>query len=250
LPNSSDKNRDKPSLDTQPEKSRFEKSVIDSTAPEISSRPEDWDGFSDPFWNLGQVLIWAATRNPKYVDNSSDASGALGKHTGSSDIYGRVAAGDQIKKNLTPQQQRDVITQVKQSCLNGTLNASAQNESLSPEKWRDLEIRVVDGVPTVVSRKYPDVPGPGAHITPDLRFRRQEVLRCFPSLNDSVYTKIPEVEPRQLSARLAHQALKQMYADGRIPAHISDQTLAERASRFIRKTVSRDDVRRALGTKK
>jgi hypothetical protein len=40
---------------SRPDKSKFEKSVINSKAPDISSQPEDWDGFQDSFWNLGQL---------------------------------------------------------------------------------------------------------------------------------------------------------------------------------------------------
>jgi hypothetical protein len=231
-----------------PDKANFERSVIDSKAPDISSQPEDWDGFQDPFWNLGQVLIWVATRNPKWVDDASDASGRLGKHNVSSDTYGRIAAGDQIKKHLTRQQWRDAATLVQQECVNGNLNAESQSESLSPDRWRTLEIRVIDEMPTVVSRKYPDVPGAAAHLTPDLRFRREEVLRCFP-YNPTDFIEIPDVEPSQLKAGIAHQLLKQMYPENRIPAHISDETLARRASRIAQRTISRDDIRRALGTK-
>jgi hypothetical protein len=93
--------QDKDTKSGEPNNNKFEKSVIDSKAPDISSQPEDWDGFQDSFWNLGQVILWVATRNPKYVDNASDASGALGKNTSSSETYGRVAASEQIRRQLT-----------------------------------------------------------------------------------------------------------------------------------------------------
>jgi hypothetical protein len=39
------------------------------------SRSEEWDGFNDPFWNLGRVILWAATRKREYVDVASDRAG-------------------------------------------------------------------------------------------------------------------------------------------------------------------------------
>ena len=107
-----------------------------------------------------------------------------------------------------------------------------QSESVSPEKWRHLDIVVIDHVPTVVWRNYPNVAGAGAHATPDLRFRREEVLRCFP-FNPADFTEIPDAEPRQLRARIAHNALKQLYPDNRIPSAVSDETLARRRKRFL-----------------
>jgi hypothetical protein len=234
---------------SRPDKSKFEKSVIKSKAPDISSQPEDWDGFQDSFWNLGQLILWVATRSPKYVDSASDASGALGKTTVSSDTYGRVAASEQIKKQLTRQKLHNAVIQIKQHCVAGTLNAMAQSEILSPDKWRHLDIVVIDHVPTVVWRNYPKVAGAAAHATPDLRFRREEVLRCFP-LDPADFTEIPDAEPRQLRARIAHKALKQLYPDNRIPSTISDEALARRARMFSATTIGRDDIRRALRRKK
>jgi hypothetical protein len=238
-----------PDISSPSDKNKFERSDIDSKAPDISSRPEDWDGFQDPFWNLGQVILWIATRSPKYVDGASDASGALGKNTASSDTYGRVAAGEQIKKQLTSQQFRDAVVQIKQQCVAGTLNAMTQSKSLSPDQWRHLDIVVNDHVPTVVWRNYPKVAGAGGHATPDLRFRRDEVLRRFPP-NTADFTEIPDAEPRQPRARTAYKAIKQLYPDNRIPSTISDETLARRAQRISSAHISREDVRRALGKKK
>jgi hypothetical protein len=243
----SDEDKDRNS--GEPEDNKLEKSVIDSKAPDISSQPEDWDGFQDSFWNLGQVILWVATRNPKFVDIASDASGALGKNTVSSDTYGRVAASEQIKSQLTRQKLRDAVIQIKQHCVAGTLFSMTQSDILSSDKWRHLDIVAVDHVPTVVWRNYPNVAGAGAHATPDLRFRREEVLRCFP-LNPADFTEIPDAKPRQLRARIAHNALKQLYSDDRIPSNITDEALARRASRVAQGTISRDDIRRALRKKK
>jgi hypothetical protein len=253
LPDTSDKNRDKRSVDnSQPNKPSFERSTIDSKAPQISSQPEDWDGFSDPFWNLGQVLMWVATHNLKWVDEASDAGGALGIHTTSSEMYGLVAAGRQIEdQRITLKQANVAIKQIWQFCVNGTLNAATQGEGISPDKWRTLEIRVLDHIPVVVLRKYPEGPGAGAHATPDLRFRREEVLRCFPPPDGSLYNELPADAPSQQSVRTAYLVLKRMYPDGRIPAHISDEALARRAREFSTyDTITRDDVRRALGKRK
>jgi hypothetical protein len=239
-------------VSSRPDKDKFEKSEIDSKAPDISSQPEDWDGFSDPFWNLGQVLIWVATNNPKWVDEASDASRALGKHTTSSETYGLVAAGRQISdQRLTLKQAHNAIQQIWQFCVNGTLNVTRRGEGISPDEWRTLEIRLIDHIPTVVLRKYPEGPGAGAHVTPDLRFRREEILRCFPSPDTSLYAEIPAEAPSQTpSVRTANLVLKRMYPDRRIPAHISDEALARRAREFSGyDTITRDDIRRALGKK-
>jgi hypothetical protein len=232
----------------QSEKSRFESSVIDSKAPAISSQPDDWDGFQDPFWNVGQVVLWVATSDPKQVDRASDASGALGKNTATSETYGRVAASDAIRR-LTRQQLRIAFQQIKRFCVEGTLNTTSQSESISADKWRQLEIIVKDEIPTVVSRNYPDVSGAAAHATIDLRFRRKEVLRCFPPPDTSLYTDIPDEAPRQHSANSAYLVLKRMYPENRIPNHIADETLASRASQFSGLIIGRDDIRRALGKK-
>jgi hypothetical protein len=30
--------------------------------------PDEWDGFLDGYWSLGQVILWIATRDPQRVD--------------------------------------------------------------------------------------------------------------------------------------------------------------------------------------
>jgi hypothetical protein len=232
----------------QPDKSRFESRVIDGKAPDISSQPDDWDGFQDPFWNVGQVALWVATRDPKQVDRASDASGALGKNTAASETYGRIAASDAIRR-LTRQQLRIAFQQIKQFCVEGTLNTTSQSESISADKWRQLEIIVKDDIPTVVSRNL-DVISAAAHTPIDLRFRREEVFRCFPPPDASLYTNIPNEAPRQRSANAAYLVLKRMYPENCIPNHIPDETLARRASQFSGFIISRDDIRRALGKKR
>jgi hypothetical protein len=155
-----------------------------------------------------------------------------------------------MDQRVTLRQADNAIKQIWEFCVNGALAATTRGEGISPDKWRTLEIRLIDHIPTVVFREYPKGPGAGAHPTPDLRFRREEVLRCFPPPDVSLYTKIPDVEPSQLGPKIAHRALRQLYPEGCVPSHISDEVLARRASTASQKTISREDIRRALGKRK
>jgi hypothetical protein len=143
---------------------------------QITSKPENWNGFEDPFWNLGQVVLWIATKDPALVDAASDASGQLGKNTPSSEIYGLIRAALAIQgKGLTGQQARDAVVEVKGQCMDGKLFSTTDGRPISAEDWRHLEIVVREDILMVVSE-----PNAIAHATPDLRFSRENVLRCFP----------------------------------------------------------------------
>jgi hypothetical protein len=68
----------------------------------LTSRPESWeDGFKDPFWNLGQLLLWVVTRNQEYVNTASDASGTLGRNATVSETYGLAVASLLIEEHLS-----------------------------------------------------------------------------------------------------------------------------------------------------
>jgi hypothetical protein len=146
------------------------------------------------------------------------------------------------------------ITEIKKLCVDGTLNANTQSVSISPDDWRHLEIELRDHVPTVVSRWHQNI----THVTPDLRFLRNDVLRRFPPAyslfdnNDAAYFPIPPEPPHQPMARKAWDVLKRMYPDNRVPK-LPPEKLAEMATvrdRTINggtgSVFSRDAIRRAL----
>jgi hypothetical protein len=81
------------------------------------------------------VILWAATRNPVFVDEASDACGALGKNIESSETYGLIRAAELLEKHMTPQQQRDTITNIRQACVAGIFKTSTQGQPISPDQW-------------------------------------------------------------------------------------------------------------------
>jgi hypothetical protein len=80
----------------------------------VTDHPE-WDGFADPFWNLGQLILWVATRNRDCVDAASDCSGRYG---GS---YGLAAAAVQIEKHVPTEARERLIEEVRQKAVDGAL---------------------------------------------------------------------------------------------------------------------------------
>ena len=45
----------------------------------MTNPKQEWDGFADPHWNLGQVILWIATGDRDYVDKASDRGGSPGE---------------------------------------------------------------------------------------------------------------------------------------------------------------------------
>jgi hypothetical protein len=226
----------------------------------LTSQPEIWeDGFKDHFWNLGQLLLWVVTRSPEYVNAASDASGTLGKNATISETYGLAGASLLIEGHLSDEQARAAITEIKQLCVDGTLSATTQSVSISPDDWRHLEIELRDHMPMVISRWHESI----THVTPDLRFSRKEVLRCFPPTDSfydddvATYFLLPENPPTgQLKPRRAWEILKKKHPDRRVlklpPQKLADMaTIHDRTVSGGTGTVfSREDILRALGKKR
>jgi hypothetical protein len=240
-----------PGLDKRASYSSPENYTFREASERLTSQPQVWqDGFKDPLWNLGQLVLWVATRRQDFVDDASDASGAIGKDATRSEAYGLVRAAERIE-GIEPEQVRDALAQIHQRCLDGTLTTT-----ILPDHWMDFEIVVIDSMPMVVLRG--DEFNSVGHVIPNLRFKREEVLRCFPPPGPSPeagYIKLPKEPPPQPQPSRAWRVLKKIYSDHRVP-ELGRERLAEIATAQNRvdnggdgSIISSDAIRRALGLK-
>jgi hypothetical protein len=238
-----------PGLDKRKGYSSPENYTLREASEHLTSQPQVWkDGFKDPFWNLGQLVLWVATRKRDFVDDASDASGSLGKDATRSEAYGLVRAAELIE-GIEPDQVRDALIQIKQRCLDGTLTTTKP-----PDHWMDLEIVIINSMPMVVLRG--DEFNSIGHVTPNLRFKREEVLQRFPPPIEPDYIELPEDPPRQPRARETWRVLRKMYPNNYIP-RMAMEKLAEKTTEFNRKenggsgaVIGRDELRRALNQRK
>jgi hypothetical protein len=219
-----------------------------------------WDGFADPYWNLGQAILWAAHRKHEHVDAASDRSGSYGSS------YGLAAAAVQIEEQVSAgrahehlveeicQRYEDVVEEIRQKAMHDELKG--YDYSLNPPKelpsanW--LKLRIDSDAHTRVpfvrwcdhSNVMPDY---------DVRFTRTSVLQCFPEpgdVTDEKYYDLPDKPPRQQSLQIALKGLLLAYPAGRVPERLSAERLAQIASAKTQSAVTREAVLRVLGRKK
>ena len=211
-----------------------------------------WDGFADPYFNLGQLLLWAATRNPAYVDAASDRSGLY------EPSYGLVAAAVQIEEQIPVGEGREELCEeIRQKAMEGVLKGYDYGvtppRELPPHTWLKLEIvfESQSGIPFVRWRGH-------SSIVPayDVRFSRTDALQSFPATDNpghEEYWVLPDEPPSQESQRTALKGLRRAFRDGRIPKSMTAERLAQIASTKLgleRDAVTREAVLRLLGRKK
>jgi hypothetical protein len=211
-----------------------------------------WDGFTDPYWNLGQVFLWAATRNRDHVDAASDRSGLY-------DVsYELAAAAVQIDEQVPLADTREeVAEQIRQKALDGKLKAYdctlTPPKELPPTTWIKLKIDFDSGMPFVRSRDDSGL----ATACSDLRFFNANVLECFPEKAETSAAMLNgtrNTPPSQKRLRAAN-AIAEIWPVGTPkPEEVSDKELFNKVSRHLEKKglegVGRDTVLRAAGRRK
>jgi hypothetical protein len=214
------------------------------------SRFEEWDGFNDPFWNLGQVILWAATRKREYVDVASDRAGLYDAS------YGLAATAVEIEKHgpTGGPVREEMVEDIRQKAMHGELKAydyeTNPPKEIPPSAWLKLEIYFDQqiSVPVVRWRDH-------SSIVPayNVRFSRMSVLQCFPEEagdpSREEFWEVPENPPTQRSSGMAWNGLKIAFPNREIPKKFSDERLARIASSRMNTKINRDAVLRALGRK-
>jgi hypothetical protein len=142
-------------------------------------QPSEWNGFDDPYWNFGQLVLWVATRNRDHVDAASDRSGLY-------DVsYGLAAAAVQIEEQISEDQRVTTAQEIRQTVMSGKLivydAGPAVPVALLPIVWTNLEIVFDSSVPFVRWRGHRSI----AAAYSNLRFLKENVLECFPGSADA-----------------------------------------------------------------
>jgi hypothetical protein len=135
--------------------------------------PDEWNGFLDRYWTIGQAVLWVVTGDRWVVDQASNDSGKYGE------TWGQVRAADLIDNlDLQHEDIQSAADKLRRRCLDELMTAvDGQNRPIPTIEWRHLKI-VLDGenVPHVVRRGQ----SPSAPAYHDVVFSRVEVLREFP----------------------------------------------------------------------
>jgi hypothetical protein len=107
---------------------------------QMQNAPEEWDGYLDAYWTIGQTVLWVATGDRWVVDQASNDSGKEGE------IWGQVRAADLIEKlNLQRDEIQNAADKLRRQCLVGLMTAiDGQNRPIPAIEWRHLKI-VLDG---------------------------------------------------------------------------------------------------------
>ena len=211
--------------------------VMNALPIRTSSLATEWDGFQDKFWNLGQVVIWAATKNGNFVDLASDNNGALLSDATESEQYGLSAAAAVIdQEKITDADIEGALETVHRLCRDGALIGETSGKAIPKDEWKSWVITLEDNIPRI-RRRSGGLDNP-AH---DLRFSRQEVLKLIPLLASSepdraAFYELPEQPPpdRQRAVFIADKALRIIF-DRKVPRHYSVKELARLASRQAKK---------------
>jgi len=161
-------------------------------------------GFEDEFWNLGQVIAWAQTRNPVPVDALSDSTWDLGRRScsiisGMPHFAVKFARGsvDFAPREALFGSEEEVREAVLDRLRDGTMTASGQprnslvREPIGAELWDDLTVD--DNVETRMIIRHFDAQVPAWH---DVRVPRNQVMAAFPPRIEAVPVDPapPEVE--------------------------------------------------------
>jgi hypothetical protein len=145
---------------------------------QMLNAPQEWDGYLDELWTLGQTLLWIVTGDPWVVDQGSNDSGRLREN------WGQIKAAILIDTlNLPREHVRDMADELRRRCLSGRMTAiDGQSRRIPKIEWRHLKIVLDNGNNPFVQRIRQSTLEP-ATIVPacdDVVFERVEVLREFP----------------------------------------------------------------------
>ena len=187
------------------------------------------DGFEDKFWNLGQLIIWAATRNRGCVSEASDDNGGLLNSPIESEQYGLSAGSVELDLNgVSDHDIKTAIEDVIRHCRDGALVGEQAGRTISRHEWKLWKIVLEDNIPLVRERA-----GGITNPAPDLRFSRADILKLFPSLNDEGHWMLPQEPPPggKWAQCSTYNALKRMHPDGKILRRVSPEKLAELANK-------------------
>ncbi len=138
---------------------------------QILNAPDEWNGFLDGYWTIGQTLLWDLTRDPEVVDEASNDSGRLGE------TWGQVKAAVLIDTlNLPREHVQDAADDLRRRCLDGRMTAiDGQNRPIPAIEWRHLKIVLDDeNVPSLRVGQSTIVPAYS-----NVVFLRVDVLREF-----------------------------------------------------------------------
>jgi hypothetical protein len=140
---------------------------------QILNAPDEWNGFFDAYWTIGQTVLWRLTRDSEVVDEASNDCGRLG------DTWGQVKAAVLFDTlNLPRERVQDAADELRRRCLDGRVTAiDGQNRLIPAIEWRYLKIVLdTDNVPSVLRRGQSSI----VPAYPDVVFSRVEVLPEFP----------------------------------------------------------------------
>jgi hypothetical protein len=85
---------------------------------QMLNAPDEWNGYLDTYWTIGQTVLWVVTGDPWVVHQASNVSGKHGE------LCGRVRAADLIDKlNLQHEDIQIAADKIRQRCLDGTMTA-------------------------------------------------------------------------------------------------------------------------------
>jgi hypothetical protein len=145
---------------------------------QMLNAPQEWNGYLDELWTLGQTILWIVTGDPWVVDQASNDSGRLREN------WGQIKAAILIDTlNLPREHVRDKADELRRRCLNGRMTAiDGQNHPIPKIEWRHLKIVLDNGNNPFIQYIRQSTLEP-ATIVPacdDVVFERIEVLREFP----------------------------------------------------------------------
>ncbi|MCL2713433.1 MAG: hypothetical protein FWD68_02240 [Alphaproteobacteria bacterium] len=151
-------------------------------------------GFEDEFWNLGQVIAWAQTRNPVPVDALSDSTWEMPRRphsiiSGMPHFAVKFARGsvDFAPREAFFRSEEEVREAVLNKLRDGTMTATGQprsslvREPIAAGLWADLTVD--DNVETRMTIRQHDGQVPAWH---DVRVPRNEVMAAFPPRIEAV----------------------------------------------------------------
>lgn len=189
---------------------------------QILNAPDEWDGFLDPYWTVGQIFLWRLTRDPEVVDEASNDCGRLGE------TWGQVRAAVLFDAlNLPREQVQDAADEIRRRCLEGRMTAiDEQNRPIPAIEWRHLKIVLdTDNLPNVLRHGQSSIVPAYENVV----FSRIEVLREFkPAEADDTDEEAdgggaPERQSRPIPTKLNWEKLKDEEFERLIFSLISDE---------------------------
>jgi hypothetical protein len=142
----------------------------------LNAPPKKWNGYLDPYWTIGQTVLWIVAGDPWVVDQASNDSGRL------DELSGQLMAAELIDNlNLPPEHVQDAADRLRRLCLDGTMTAIDGRDRPIPAiipaiEWLYLEIVLDDGNVLAIQHVGQSTIMPAySHVV----FSRVEVLREF-----------------------------------------------------------------------